>query len=234
MLLSLTKLFIGRPVANREAEGQKLAVFSGLPAMGLDGLGSASYGPEAALTILAATGAAGLGALGPITWVILLLLGILFFSYWQTIAAYPNNGGSYVVAKDNLGTGAALLAAAALMVDYLLNVAVGVSAGIGALTSALPILHPYTLWLCLGVLAAITIMNLRGTKESGLAWALPTYLFVGCLGFVLAWGSFRLIAEGGHPQPVIPPQEMAKDAAPLTFWLILRAFASGCTAMTWR
>jgi amino acid transporter len=90
--------------------------------MGLDGLGSASYGPEAALSILAATGAAGLGAIGPITWVILILLAILFFSYWQTIAAYPNNGGSYIVAKDNLG----------------------------ALTSAIPVLHPYTLWLCLG------------------------------------------------------------------------------------
>jgi amino acid transporter len=230
--LSLTKFFIGRPVGNKEAEGQKLGVFSGVPAMGLDGLGSASYGPEAALTMLAASGSAGLGVIEPITWVILLLLTILFFSYWQTIAAYPTNGGSYVVAKENLGTGASLLAASALMVDYLLNVAVGISAGIGALTSAMPMLHPYTLWLCLGVLACITVTNLRGTKESGLAWALPTYLFVVSLGFVLAWGTYKWLAAGGHPHAVVEPPEMAKDVAPLTLWTMLRAFASGCTAMT--
>ncbi|MBV8526337.1 MAG: amino acid permease, partial [Acetobacteraceae bacterium] len=196
MSLSLTKLLIGRPVANREAEGRKLGVITGIPAMGLDGLASASYGPEAALTILASTGLAGLWSIGPITWVILVLLAILFFSYWQTIAAYPNNGGSYIVAKDNLGTNAGLLAAAALMVDYMLNVAVGISAGVGALTSAVTALHPYTLWLCLGILAAITLMNLRGTRESSLAWAVPTYLFVGSLGFVLAWGTINLLAAG--------------------------------------
>jgi amino acid transporter len=170
MSFSVAKWFVGRPVANSEAEERKLTVVTGLPAMGLDGLGSASYGPEAALTILAVTGAAGLSAIAPITWLILALLAILFLSYWQTIAAYPNNGGSYIVAKDNLGTEAGLLAAAALMVDYLLNVAVGISAGVGALTSAVPALQSYTLWLCLCILAAITVMNLRGTRESGIAW----------------------------------------------------------------
>jgi amino acid transporter len=129
----------------------------------------------------------------------LLLLAILFLSYWQTIAAYPNNGGSYIVAKDNLGTDAGLLAAAALMMDYLLNVAVGISAGVGALTSAVPALHAYTLWLCLGILAGITVMNLRGTRESGLAWGVPTYLFVISLGFVLAWGTYRVMGSGGQP-----------------------------------
>src|SRR5436853_5444731 len=102
MSLSWSKLLIGRPVANLEAEGRKLGILTGVPAMGLDGLGSAAYGPEAALTILVATGAAGLAHIGSITWVILLLLAILCFSYWQTIAAYPSNGGSYIVAKDNL------------------------------------------------------------------------------------------------------------------------------------
>jgi amino acid transporter len=232
MSFSLTKLLIGRPVASREAEGRKLGVLTGLPAMGLDGLGSAAYGPEAALTILAATGAAGLGHIGPITWVILILLVILCFSYWQTIAAYPNNGGSYIVAKDNLGTNAGLLAAAALMVDYLLNVAVGISAGVGALTSAIPVLHPFTLWLCLGILAAITLMNLRGTRESGLAWAVPTYLFVASLGFVLAWGTYQAIYAGGHPYPVVTPPGVPQATEAVTLWLLLRAFASGCTAMT--
>jgi amino acid transporter len=228
----LTKLVIGRPVANREAEGRKLGVLTGIPAMGLDGLGSASYGPEAALTILAVTGLAGPGWIGSITSVILLLLAILCLSYWQTIAAYPNNGGSYVVAKENLGTGAGLLAAAALMVDYLLNVAVGISAGVGALTSAIPALHSYTLVLCLAILAAITVMNLRGTRESGIAWAIPTYLFVATLGLVLAWGTYVAVASGRRPQPVIPPPGGVNTAEAVTLWLLLRAFASGCTAMT--
>jgi amino acid transporter len=232
MSFSVAKWFVGRPVANWEAEERKLTVVTGLPAMGLDGLGSASYGPEAALTILAVTGAAGLSAIAPITWLILALLAILFLSYWQTIAAYPNNGGSYIVAKDNLGTEAGLLAAAALMVDYLLNVAVGISAGVGALTSAVPALQSYTLWLCLCILAAITVMNLRGTRESGIAWGVPTYLFVVSLGFVLAWGTYKIVISGGQPQPVIHPPEVPQPAGVLTLWLLMRAFASGCTAMT--
>jgi amino acid transporter len=231
MSLSWSKLLIGRPIANREAEGRKLGVLTGVSAMGLDGLGSASYGPEAALTILAATGGSGLGAIRPITWMILVLLAILFFSYWQTIAAYPNNGGSYIVAKDNLGTNAGLLAAAALMVDYLLNVAVGISAGVGALTSAVPMLYPYTLWLCLGILLVITVMNLRGTRESGLAWAVPTYLFVASLGFILILGTYKLLASEG-PHPVVAPPRMPQAGEAVTLWLLLRAFASGCTAMT--
>ena len=130
--MSLTTLLLGQRLANREAEGRKIGAFEGVPAMGLDGLGSASYGPEAMLTMLAVGGAASLGAVQPVTWVILLLLAILFLSYWQTIAAYPSNGGCYTVARENLGDNAGLLAAAALMVDYMLNVAVGISAGVGA------------------------------------------------------------------------------------------------------
>jgi amino acid transporter len=232
MSLSLTRLILGRPVGNREAEQRKLGILTGLPAMGLDGLASAAYGPEAALSILAVIGAAGLDAIGPITWVILVLLAILFFSYWQTIAAYPNNGGSYIVAKDNLGTNAGLLAAAALMVDYLLNVAVGISAGVGALTSAVPSLQSYTLWLCLGILLAITVMNLRGTRESGIVWGLPTYLFIASLGFILIWGSYKLAASSGHPSPAVQPPPLPKAGEAMTLWLLLRAFASGCTAMT--
>jgi amino acid transporter len=232
MRLSLMRLLIGRPVANREAEGRKVGILEGVPAMGLDALSSASYGPEAALAILVAAGSAALGQIVPITSAILVLLAILFLSYWQTIAAYPQNGGSYVVAKDNLGTGAGLLAAAALMVDYLLNVAVGISAGIGALTSAVPALHASTLWLCLGVLAVITLMNLRGTRESGLAWAVPTYLFIATLGLVLVWGTWKGLTAGGHPLPIVPPPKPRHAIEALSLWLVLRAFASGCTAMT--
>jgi hypothetical protein len=126
--MSLTTLLLGRRLANREALGRKIGTFEGLPAMGLDGLGSASYGPEAMLTILGGVGVAGLAAVQPITWVILALLAILFLSYWQTIAAYPSNGGCYTVARENLGETAGLLGAAALMVDYMLNVTVGICA----------------------------------------------------------------------------------------------------------
>ncbi len=228
--MTLTKLLLGRALANREGKQRRIGVFEGLPAMGLDGLGSAAYGPEAALTILAPLGAAGLGAIGPITWVILALLAMLFLSYWQTITAYPSSGGSYTVAAENIGTNAGLLAAAALMVDYMLNVAVGISAGIGALTSAVPSLQPWTLPLCLVVLTAVTLVNLRGTRESGLAFALPTYLFVASLCTILALGTWQ--ARGGHPVPVVAPPPIAAGTGTLTLWLLLRAFAAGCTAMT--
>ncbi len=230
--MSLTRILLGRPLANREAEDNKIGVLEGLPAMGLDGLGSAAYGPEAALTVLVPLGALGLGAIGPITWIILLLLAVLFFSYWQTIAAYPSNGGSYTVARENLGTGAGLLAASALMVDYMLNVAVGISAGIGALTSAVPSLHRWTLPLCLGVLALTTLVNMRGTRESGLLFAGPTYLFILSLGALLAWGVWKVWAGDGHPTPVIAPPALPGGTEAVSLWLLLRAFAAGCTAMT--
>jgi amino acid transporter len=232
MHLSPTRLLIGRPIANREAEARKLGILAGVPAMGLDALASAAYGPEAALAVLAAAGAAGLGRIVPLTGAVLALLAILALSYWQTIAAYPNNGGSYIVAKDNLGTGPGLLAAAALMVDYTLNVAVGISAGVGALTSAAPSLHAASLWLCLCVLAGLTVMNLRGTRETGLAWAVPTYLFVVTLGAVLIWGTWKGLVTGGQAPPVVRPPKLAPATEAFSLWLLLRAFASGCTAMT--
>jgi amino acid transporter len=182
--------------------------------------------------LLAVVGAASLGAIQPVTWVILLLLATLFLSYWQTIAAYPSNGGCYTVAHENLGENAGLLAAAALMVDYVLNVAVGISAGVGALTSAIPMLHPYTLWLCLGILAVITLVNLRGTKESGLALALPTYLFIASLLFILGYGAWLVWTSGGDPRPVVASPAKTEAAGAVTAWLVLRAFAAGCTAMT--
>ena len=231
MSLSIIRLLIGRPLSNREAEGQKLGVVAAVPAMGLDALASASYGPEAALAVLAGTGAAGLGLIGPIMSVIVILLATLWFSYWQTILAYPNDGGSYIVARENLGTYAGLFAAAALMVDYILNVAIGISASVGALASAVPALHRFTLWLCLGILLLITFVNLRGTRESGLAWVVPTYLFVFGLGLIIAFGVVKT-AFADHPQPVVAPPPAQAGTNLVALWLILRAFASGCTAMT--
>ena len=230
--MSLIALLLGRRLANQEVEGRKIGAIEGVPAMGLDGLGSAAYGPEAMLTVLAVVGSTGLRAAQPITWAILILLAILFFSYWQTIAAYPSNGGSYTVARNNLGARSGLLAAAALMVDYMLNVSVGISAGVGALTSAAPALQAYTLPLCLSILAAITVVNLRGTKEFSIALALPTYLFVACLSFILTLGIWKVWANAGPPQPVIPLPGANRNATEMTLWLLLRAFAAGCTAMT--
>ncbi|WP_312016238.1 APC family permease [Bradyrhizobium vignae] len=230
--MSLLDFFLGRRLANREFKERKIGAFEGLPAMGLDGLGSSAYGPEAALTILIPLGAAATSYIGWVMAPIVALLGILFASYWQTIRAYPNNGGAYIVAKDNLGTNASLLAAAALMVDYVLNVAVGIAAGVGALVSAVPVLHPYILPLCLAILALVTIVNLRGTLDAGRVFALPTYVFVATFGIILAVGTYKALTAGGSPQPEVPPPPVGKAIEGASLWLLLRAFASGCTAMT--
>src|SRR5437764_7304399 len=232
--MRLLDLLLGRKLANYEGEERKISAIEGVPALGLDGLASSAYGPEAALVILGAAGAAGLGQVEPIMIAILVLLAMLFLSYWQTIEAYPTNGGSYTVARENLGANAGLLAATALMIDYVLNVAVGISAGVGALTSAVPALHPYTLPLCLGILVLVTLANLRGTLAAGLLFAVPTYLFVlGSGGGVVVYGVWQALMAGGDPMPVVPPPAApAEIGAAVSVWLLLRAFASGCTAMT--
>ena len=229
---ALFRLVAGRPLANRDGRSREIGAGEGVPALGLDGLSSSAYGPEAALSILAAAGAAGLADLGPVMLVILALLATLFVSYWQTIEAYPKSGGAYAVAKDNLGVNASLLAAAAIMVDYVLTVAVGVSAGVAALISALPELRAYTLPLCIGVLVLLTAVNLRGTMDAGRLFALPTYLFIACFLIVLVIGAYDAVTSGGHPQPVLAPPSPPKAVEAVGLWLLLRAFASGCTAMT--
>lgn len=228
----LRRLLLGRTLANREQAERKIGALEGVPAMGLDGLGSAAYGPEAALMALLPLGAAALATIGPIIAAIVVLLTILYTSYRQTIKAYPHSGGAYLVSKDNLGVHASLVAAAALMVDYVLNVAVGISAGVGALVSALPSLHPYILELCLALLVFIAIVNLRGTYDSGRLFALPTYAFIGSFALLLGIGVYRTIAAGGVPEPVVPPPALPEATESLGLWLLLRAFASGCTAMT--
>ncbi|MGA7863073.1 MAG: amino acid permease, partial [Stellaceae bacterium] len=230
--MNLLNILIGQRLANAEAQGRKITTLEGFAAMGLDGLSSSAYGPEAALVILMAAGSAGLGEIRPVMLAVLLLLLMLFVSYWQTIEAYPSNAGSYTVARKNLGANAGLLAATALMIDYVLNVAVGISAGVGALTSAVPPLHPYTLPLCLGILALITIVNLRGTMEAGIIFSVPTYLFVASFGGLLLFGIIKTFGAAGNPHSVVPPPPLPEASEAVTLWLLLRAFASGCTAMT--
>jgi len=230
--MQVLNLILGRPLASDEQEDVKIGVAAGVPAMGLDALTSSAYGPEAALMVLIPLGAAAPHYIMPITLVVLVLLAMLYFSYRQTIAAYPVNGGSYTVAKENLGTWPGLLAAAALMIDYVLNVAVGISAGVAALVSAAPSLHPYILPLCLGILVLITLLNLRGTGEAGLAFALPTYSFIACLAIVLIMGIVKLFGSGCAPQPIVAPPALPKAIETISVWIFLRSFASGCTAMT--
>jgi amino acid transporter len=229
---SLADFLFGRRLTTDEEEHQKIGPLAGVPVLGLDALSSAAYGPEAALTLLLPLGVAGLPFVVPITATIIAILLVVYFSYRQTIAAYPNGGGSYTVAKENLGRGAALLAGAALALDYILNVAVGISAGVGALVSAAPSMLPHTLATCLAILALLTLVNLRGTRESGVTFMLPTYLFVATLLGVIAIGGVKAAMAGGHPIAVIDPPRLPPSVEVAGVWLVMRAFASGCTAMT--
>src|SRR5580700_1162018 len=158
--MTIRDILFGKPLPTWDERAEELGTAAGIPIFGLDALSSAAYGPEAALTLLIPLGAAGIAYIVPISVSIIVLLTIVYFSYRQTIAAYPGGGGSYTVASENLGSFAGLLAAAALMIDYILTVAVGISAGVGALVSAWPQLQPHTLGLCLGILVIVTIVNL--------------------------------------------------------------------------
>src|SRR5262249_46834937 len=230
--VSLTDVLIGPPVPTSEESSHRVGPAEGVPTFGLDALASAAYGPEAALTVLLPLGAAGIAHILPLTGAIITLLAIVYFSYRQTIVAYPHGAGSYTVAKENLGEPAGLLAGAALMIDYLLNVAVGISAGVGAVVSAVPSLQPYTLSLCLAILVLLAIVNLRGTREPGVLFMIPTYIFVACLLATIGFGVWQTVMSGGHPQAVVPLPKPHSTLAIVSAWLVLKAFASGCTAMT--
>ncbi len=197
--MSVIDFCFGRPLRSSEERAERLGAAAGIPVFGLDALSSAAYGPEAALTLLIPLGAAGISYILPITISIVILLLIVYFSYRQTIEAYPQGGGSYTVAGQNLGPFAGLLAATALMIDYVLTAAVGISAGVGALVSAIPKLQPHTLMLCLAILLLITLVNLRGSRETGAVFMLPTYLFLGTLGTTIVAGIGKAILSGGHP-----------------------------------
>src|SRR5580693_752105 len=194
--MGLINALFGRPLASSEDEGERITPTQGIPTFGLDALSSAAYGPEAALTILLPLGLLGVQYIVPLTFAVIGLLVIVYFSYRQTIAAYPNGGGSYTVATENLGEKAGLLAAAALMIDYVLTAAVGISAGVGALVSAVPSLQRETLSLCLGILILITIINLRGVQETGGVFLLPTYIFIACLLGLIAVGIVKALLAG--------------------------------------
>lgn len=199
--MSVVNFQFGRPLSSYEEQTETIGSAKGVPIFGLDALGSAAYGPEAAFTLLIPLGMAGVHYIVPISLSIIGLLVIVCFPYLQTTPAYPMGGGSYTVASQNLGANMGLLAADALMIDYVL--VVGISAGIGALISALPSLETYTLPFCLATLVIVTLVNLRGVSETGAAFLFPTYIFVGCLWAMILIGLWKMVAAGGHPTPVI-------------------------------
>jgi len=203
--MAILDWLLGKRLSTIEEDQQQIGPLAGIPVLGLDALSSAAYGPEAALTVLIPLGAAGLHFVAPLGALIVVVLLVVFVSYRQTIAAYPGGGGSYTVAKENLGSHFALLSGAALALDYVLNVAVGISAGVGALVSVVPALLPHTLALCLTILVIVTLVNLRGIRESGTAFMLPTYLFVVTLGAAIVVGLVKTIVSAGHPVAVVAP-----------------------------
>ena len=209
----------------------RLTAVTGLAALSLDAMASVAYGPEAIVLVLAAAGAHGLGFTMPVTLAIAALLAVLVASYRQVIAAFPDGGGSYAVAKTHLGARTSLVAAASLVLDYVLNVAVAVTAGVAALTSAFPALYDVRLWLCLTVLALVTGVNLRGIVESAKAFIVPTVVFVGSIFVLIAVGLFR-----SHPVSTVTAAHhasvVADNASTVGALLLLKAFASGCAALT--
>lgn len=232
--LNIRKILIGAPLATHMAVHQRLTKVKALAVFSSDALSSSAYATEAILLVLIAAGAGALSLSLPIAIGIAALLLIVSFSYYQTIHAYPNGGGAYIVAKENLGTTPGLMAAASLLIDYILTVAVSVSAGVAALTSAFPILADFRVPLALVIVAFITLVNLRGVRESGTFFAIPTYAFIiGIMGMI-AFGLYR-IATGQVPEPTehqFIVSQTAEAANGLTLFLVLRAFAAGCTALT--
>src|SRR6202158_505852 len=227
--MHILDLLVGKPIKTSDERAEQIGPARGIPIFGLDALSSAAYGPGAALSLLIPPRLLGDRYIVPISAAIITLLVIVYFSYRQTIAAYPSGGGSYTVARFNLGAHAGLLAAAALLADYILTAAVGISAGVGALVSAFPSLLPHTTSFCVGILIVITILNLRGVRDAGLAFALPTYLFVGTLLITIVAG---VLLSGGHPTPAAPLPPPPQMTEAVSYWLLLKVFASGCTALT--
>jgi amino acid transporter len=230
--MNISDLILGKPLQTSDERGEQIGPAAGIPIFGLDALSSAAYGPEAALSLLIPLGILGVQYIVLVSAAIITLLVIVYFSYLQTIAAYPSGGGSYTVAHENLGAGPGLLAAAALLTDYILTAAVGISAGVGALVSAIPSLLPHTVALCFTILVLITIINLRGVREAGVVFMVPTYLFVGTLLVMIVAGVIKVALTGGHPVPVSPLPGPPPITAAVSFWLLLKVFASGCTALT--
>jgi amino acid transporter len=226
----LKRAIVGRPMASGELEETLLPKTLALPIFASDPLSSVAYATESALVVLVAASAGAAHLVFPISIAIAALLAIVVASYRQTVQAYESSGGAYIVAKDNLGTFPSLLGAAALLTDYVLTVAVSIAAGIFAITSLAPSLEAHKVLLSLGCLGVIVLVNLRGIRESGLAFALPTYAFVAAMFALVGVGLVKSLL-GQTPHAVVP-HPIASGAGAVTLFVLLRAFSSGSTALT--
>jgi amino acid transporter len=227
---TLKRLLVGKPIPSHLAHHERLSRVTGLAVLSSDALSSVAYATDFIIATLIAAGTAALGYAIPIAFVIAALLAVVAFSYRQTIHAYPTGGGAYRVAKENIAENAGLTAAASLLVDYTLTVSVSISAGVLAITSAFPSLDEYRVPLCLLFLTLLTVGNLRGIKESGRIFAIPTYFFVVCIFTLIAVGLYRY--EHGTVSPLAVPLLSKASTRPMSMFLLLTAFANGCTAMT--
>jgi amino acid transporter len=228
-LSRLKRAFLGSPLPTAQSRHERLAKTTALAVFASDALLSVAYATEEILLVLVLAGSAALSYALPISIAIAILIAIVVSSYRQTIRAYPQGGGAYIVSKDNLGAPAGLVAGAALLIDYVLTVAVSVAAGIAALTSAVPGLFPYRPWLCVAAVVLIAVVNLRGIRESGKLFAAPTYLFIASLGVLIVYGGAGAIFDF---LPEAPYQRHPPGLEGVGLFLFLRAFASGCTALT--
>jgi len=224
-------VLFGRPLSTYEEVRERLGIVPGLSIFASDNISSSAYATEEIMRVLVLAGAGALVLTMPITIGIVVVLAIVVTSYRQTIAAYPGGGGSYIVASDNLGTLPGLTAAAALLTDYVLTVAVSVAAGVAALTSIWPELFPVRVAVGVGLVAVIAFVNLRGVRESGLVFSVPTYVYLVSMFGLLGYGVLRF-ATGSMPDYTPPPGWAEAAAEPLGLLLILRAFASGSVALT--
>jgi amino acid transporter len=224
------RALIGRPIATEHQAHERLTNVKALAIFSSDALSSVAYATEAILGVLIVAGAAAFGYVIPISLAIAVLLVIVAISYRQTIQAYPNGASAYLVAKANLGTLPSLTAGASLLIDYTLTVAVSVSAGVAAITSALPALHAWRVEICVGFVGLIILGNLRGIRESGSIFAVPTYLFILSIAVLVFLGVFRSLTGGDVP--VNAPREAVNATEGVSLFLILRAFTAGCTALT--
>ena len=227
---SLKRLLLGKPIPSSMAHHERLSRVTGLAVLSSDALSSVAYATDFILATLVVAGVGAFSHAIPISLVIAALLAIVAFSYRQTIHAYPTGGGAYIVAKENIGDNAGLIAAASLLVDFTLTVSVSISAGVLALTSAFPTLDAIRVELCLGFLAILMLGNLRGIRESGRIFSVPTYFFVFSIAVLVLAGFFKYAT--GHVVPVRVPLPPETGKTTLTTFLLLTAFANGCTAMT--
>jgi amino acid transporter len=227
----LKRLVLGEPIPSHLAHHERLSRVTGLAVLSSDPLSSVAYATEEILRVLILAGVSALSLATPIAAVIATILAVVVFSYRQTIHAYPSGGGAYIVAKDNLGEMPALIAAAALLIDYVLTVAVSIAAGVAAITSAFPQWHVNRVEMTLGFVLVLMLGNLRGIRESGRIFAAPTYFFVVSLLTLTAVGAWRALSGDVGPVAVAAADSI-RPAGPLTLFLLLTAFSNGCTAMT--